>query len=400
MVARPAPPGGRPAAAPVDLLLIGHDPTLARLVAGLVEASGTGRPLAWAPTVAAARPLLAAGARCVLLDLDLADHRGDDDLRALVALAPDTAVIALTGRDDDEARGARAVADGAQDFLERDRIDARLLDRSVRYAVERKRAATAGRLLRATRLRAEENLRLERGLLPRPQLATDRLRCLTLYEPGGDQALLGGDFYDVIGLADGRARAVIGDVAGHGPDEAALGVRLRVAWRALVLAGADGPVALGALQTLLLAEHPGPEVFATLCDVEVAAGGRVATVARAGHQPPLLVTERAATPLQAAGGPPLGVVEGAAFPPTRIALPPVWALLCYTDGLVENLVRGEGPGERLGDDGLARLVTDHLRSGHDLDRIVTVDLAALRDDRPDRHADDVAVVALATPERP
>ncbi len=85
--------------------------------------------------------------------------------------------------------------------------------------------------LREERLLAAENSRLERGLLPRPLLRTDFVSCASHYRPGRARAVLGGDFFDVVETADGRIRAVIGDVMGHGPDEAALGVHLRVAWR-------------------------------------------------------------------------------------------------------------------------------------------------------------------------
>src|SRR2546430_847508 len=78
---------------------------------------------------------------------------------------------------------------------------------------------------------------LERGLLRTPLLRTDAVECATYYQPGRNHAVLGGDFFDVVETTDGLVRAVIGDVMGHGPDEAALGIHLRVAWRTQVLAG-------------------------------------------------------------------------------------------------------------------------------------------------------------------
>lgn len=392
MTARGRTSGGSPA----DLVLIDADEADARMIEALLAERGE-RRLAWARSLGAARPLLSAGPQCVLVDLELPDAEGEAALQEVLRVAPDAAVIALTGLDD-ERQGAQAVGAGAQDFLAKGTVDARTLERSIRYAIERKRAAAAARRLRESQLRAEENARLERGLLPRPLLSPGRLRCVTLYEPGGDDALLGGDFFDVVELPDGRVRAMIGDVAGHGPDEAALGVRLRVAWRTLVLAGMDSTRALTALQELLLVERPDPTVFATLCDVELAADGRRAGVARAGHHPPLLATRGQVGPVGVAGGPPLGVVEGATFPTVRVVLPDDWALVLYTDGLVENLVRRDGRRGRLGDDGLARLVARRLRQGLDITEVVTVELAGLRDDQPSSPSDDVAVVALAPQE--
>ncbi len=122
--------------------------------------------------------------------------------------------------------------------------------------------------LREERLLAAENSRLERGLLPKPLLLTDFVSCASHYRPGRARAVLGGDFYDVVELPDGRVRAVIGDVMGHGPDEAALGVHLRVAWRTLVLAEVADDQILVALARLLEAESPGG-IFVTVCDATI-----------------------------------------------------------------------------------------------------------------------------------
>src|SRR5256885_1677325 len=68
-------------------------------------------------------------------------------------------------------------------------------------------------------LRAAENARLERGLLPRPEVMDPRVVVTPRYRPGRE-AVLGGDFYDVVETPDGSLYLLIGDVAGHGPDEA------------------------------------------------------------------------------------------------------------------------------------------------------------------------------------
>lgn len=101
--------------------------------------------------------------------------------------------------------------------------------------MQRKEIERANAALGESLMRAEENARLERGLLPTPLLRTDDLKVTTRYRPGRDQALLGGDFYDVVQTEDGTVHVVIGDVSGHGAAEAALGVCLRVAWRSFVL---------------------------------------------------------------------------------------------------------------------------------------------------------------------
>ena len=78
----------------------------------------------------------------------------------------------LTGLND-EHFGISAVGSGAQDYLVKGRVEAEMLRRALLYAIERKRAELTAVELHASRLRARENARLERGLLPSPLLLDD-----------------------------------------------------------------------------------------------------------------------------------------------------------------------------------------------------------------------------------
>ena len=130
-----------------------------------------------------------------------------------------------------------------------------MLVRAIRYAVERRRAETSLLRLREEQLVAAESSRLERGLLPSPLLAGSPVRAHTFYRSGRTRAVIGGDFFDAVLGPDGTVHAIVGDVCGHGPDEAALGALLRVSWRALVLAGVDEPQLLPKLQQVLVSER-------------------------------------------------------------------------------------------------------------------------------------------------
>ena len=82
---------------------------------------------------------------------------------------------------------------------------------------------------------------------PVPILNDGALLVGTGYRPGRERTLLGGDFYDrSCTRATAPLHLMIGDVSGHGADEAALGVCLRVAWRTLTLGGADVDLVLPA----------------------------------------------------------------------------------------------------------------------------------------------------------
>ncbi|CAO5156901.1 Serine/threonine protein phosphatase [Frankia sp. AiPs1] len=295
------------------------------------------------------------GAACVLLDLGLPDSEGLSALRRLLEVESGAPVVVLTGLVD-EYRGAQAVAAGAQDYLVKGQVDGRDLVRAVRYAIERTRADTAAKALRESELLASERARLERGLLPRPLYADQRLRHTTRYRPGRRQSLLGGDFYDMVATPDGTLHVLLGDVCGHGPDEAALGVSLRIAWRTLVLAGVRESDRLGYLQRVLVSEREHEEIFATVCELSIAPDRTQARMRLAGHPPPMMLQPRlAALPGDVVGPalgilPALGIEDEDLTEEVLVDLGPRWALLLATDGLLEGR---DGPGgEPLGWDGV------------------------------------------------
>jgi serine phosphatase RsbU (regulator of sigma subunit) len=378
-----------------QILLVEDDDGDALLVEDLLLLAGNGFEIVRARTLAEARQLLRAGSfGCVLLDLGLPDGQGLEVVREVLAEAATVAVICFTGLND-ERSGAAAVAAGAQDYLVKGQVDGELLRRSIRYAMERRRAEEQSRQLYASRLRAEENARLERGLLPLTQTHDPALGVTARYRPRhGD--LLGGDFYDVIEAADGRVFVLLGDVAGHGPDEAALGVSLRIAWRALVLAGVDPARLLPVLEDVLIRERRSEEIFAqaTLCVIEP--DRLTATLWLAAHLPPMLLDP---TPTQLPGDPSslaLGLLPPGLWRGRRITLPTKWRLLFYTDGLVEGR-RGRGLPQILGVPGLLEFAQSSraLRSGASvvddlLDRVQRAHGGAM--------PDDVAVVAVQWPD--
>ncbi|MGW2701150.1 PP2C family protein-serine/threonine phosphatase [Streptomyces sp. NPDC001340] len=387
--------------APLTLLLIEDDPAGSPIVPELLDASGKPIRVRTARNLTEAGRLLTDDVHCILLDLALAapgraDGEDADELAVLkhvLALAPRHAVLALTASGDAE-RAAEAVRVGAQDYLFRDELDGRLLSRAIRYAVERKRSDTAERRLAEGRLRAQENRRLERGLLPTPLLDGSSLRFAARYRPGRSRALLGGDFYDAVRTPDGTVHAMIGDVCGHGPDEAALGVELRIAWRALTLAGLSGDELLGTLQQVLEHERADEEIFATVCTVDIAPDGRSAGLCLAGHPAPLLARPGHSAKLLPydKNGPALGLLPSARWPRMQVELGAEWSLMLYTDGLIEGRV-GTG-GERLGQDGMVEMIRRQLSEGRRGEGLLRAAVNEVRDLNGGELTDDVAVVLL------
>ncbi len=376
---------------PVRVLLVEDDPDHAVLVEQLLFESDLEVEVDRAKSVAEALTRLDR-TDCVLLDLAMPNGFGLDGLRSLLAANEHVAVVVLTGLAD-RSRGALAVAGGAQDYLIKAEVDPSLLGRSVRYAIERRRADIATRRLLEANWRREANARIQRGLLPRPLLRSDGLEVATVYRPGGGGDVLGGDFYDAVELEDGTVRAIIGDVSGHGPDEAALGVCLRIAWRTLVVAGTVHELVLPALDHVLVAERQHDETFVTVCDITIRPDRRAASARLAGHPPPVLLRPEPAVWPDVVPGPPLGVLPGQSWPTAVAELPDPWAMLLYTDGLIEGHRRYGG--ERLGLDGLI----DHLRAeglgGVGWEAGLEATLTWAEDENGGHLADDVALMLLA-----
>ncbi|PIM74237.1 phosphatase [Streptomyces sp. JV178] len=404
----------------LTVLLIEDDPAGSLNVPELLDSAGKPIRVRTARNLTEAQRLLTDDVNCILLDLALpAPARAPEApaspgggtatetvtdidelsvLKHVLELAPRHAVLALTDSGDAE-RGTEAVRVGAQDYLFRDELDGRLLSRAIRYAVERKRSDTAERRLTESRLRAQENARLERGLLPTPLLEGSSLRFAARYRPGRSRALLGGDFYDTVRTPDGTVHVMIGDVCGHGPDEAALGVELRIAWRALTFAGLCGDELLSTLQRVLEHERENDEIFATLCTVDIAPDGRRAGLCLAGHPSPLIVRhgrDGAAPPAELLpydnSGPALGLLPNARWPRTQIELGAAWSLMLYTDGLIEGRI-GEGK-ERLGQDGMVAMVRRQLAAGLRGEALLRAAVNEVRDLNGGELTDDVAVLLL------
>lgn len=94
----------------------------------------------WVGQLSAALPRLARNdVDAVLLGLTLPDAPGLQALERLCAAAPLTPVLVFSGQDDEEL-GLHAVKRGAQDYLIKGKVDGALIDRALRYAIERKRA--------------------------------------------------------------------------------------------------------------------------------------------------------------------------------------------------------------------------------------------------------------------
>ncbi|MGA5036767.1 SpoIIE family protein phosphatase [Streptomyces capoamus] len=199
-------------------------------------------------------------------------------------------------------------------------------------------AGLAGQaLLRAHAFDAEHELvgMLQRTLLPRRLPRLPGAVAVARYLPTTAGLEVGGDWYDVIPLADNHVALVIGDVQGHNAGAATLMGQMRTALRAYAAEGHAPDVVVAHANRLLLDMET--DLFATCAYVDVDMEQGTAWCVRAGHlQPVLRHPDGTAEILRAEGGPPLGVLPQAEFPMTPLRLQPGTVLALTTDGLVES----------------------------------------------------------------
>jgi serine phosphatase RsbU (regulator of sigma subunit) len=379
----------------MNVLLIEDDDDDVLIVEDFLAESSLPVALSHARTLQEGLERLPGETECVLLDLRLPDVTGLEGVLSVRAAAPQIAVIVLTGFDD-EAAGVAAVDAGAQDFLVKGKVNGELLARAIRYAVGRRHAEEVDQQLRVAEIRADENARLERGLVAHPLVGESTVRIASKYLPGRHRALLGGDFYDAVETADGNLLAIVGDVSGRGPDEAALGACLRIAWRALALSGAPGELVIPTLHQMTEHERQLPGAFATLCTLEISADRRGLNLRRAGHPAPVLIHGDSITSLPLDnGGPPIGMFAGSQWPESHFELPPDWTLLVYTDGVIE--VR-DGESGHLGEEGLRGLIAEYVRRvpewRNDPQSLLTHIVARLEEINQEEPDDDIAMLLV------
>lgn len=177
-------------------------------------------------------------------------------------------------------------------------------------------------------------LTLQRSLLPQQLPRVPGVELAWRYLPGTAGTHVGGDWYDVVTVGDGRVALLIGDVMGRGLRAAAVMGQLRAIARARLTTDPSPAQVLVHLDGALARLEGDQIATAVLGLLDPVA--RTLTLASAGHLPPLMVPgDGTSAFVHVEAGPPLGVGSGR-FPERRMQLPPRCTLLLYTDGLVED----------------------------------------------------------------
>ncbi len=253
-------------------------------------------------------------------------------------------------------------------------------------ALEQERAATLREIDLARRVQT--------ALLSRNVLEVGPFRLGARLDPSRE---VGGDYYDLFSLGDGRAAIHIGDVSGKGIPAALLVAMARYALRAHASASRSSPaVVLRETNAQFCADlADDTAMFVTACYAVLEPNPPRLVYASAGHHPPMIrrgnLVQVSTAQRQA---PPLGLAQGPEFHDRAIPLAPGDILAFYTDGVIEAR---NTRGEWFGLTGLERV----LRAYGDRD---PADLASIVVDAVIAHmagqplSDDTTVVILKVAE--
>ena len=181
------------------------------------------------------------------------------------------------------------------------------------------------------------------------------------YQAASRPLQVGGDWYDVVDLEDGRIALVVGDCVGHDLAAATVMGQVRSACRALLLGDPSPGAALSGMDRFA-ARLPGAQCTTAVCAVLNPDTGEL-VYSSAGHPPPILVYADGATRmLDDAHTIALGIRPGWSRPQAQVIIPAGATLVLYTDGLVERrripLEHGISQVAALVHDGLASTLDD------------------------------------------
>lgn len=200
----------------IKVLLIEDSPADARLIREMLAGVSNSVDLKVVQQLTAGLELLASGDfDILLLDLTLPNSEGIETIRTACSQGAHVPIIVLTGLDDEEL-ASRAIGEGAQDYLRKDRVDGDLLTRSIRYAIDRHRLALQLELAQQKAQREQEFRSLEKAAVPHMTSATAQSFGILPLRKASPEAFkeLVGSYGDLLDLAiEQRAYKVEHDIA-------------------------------------------------------------------------------------------------------------------------------------------------------------------------------------------
>lgn len=251
-------------------------------------------------------------------------------------------------------------------------------------ALQRLRSKETENVHASVELDLKSARKVQRRLLSQPLPADIGVSVDAEYLPAFD---VGGDFYEIVDLGDGKIGGAVGDVSGKGVSAALIMSRVSSDVRRALRSGVSPARALKYVNGGLIKDIES-ETFVTSSCIRLDARTRKLTVANAGHLP--LIIRRADGTVVTFGAPsgtPLGMME-CDYTDEEIDLERLDIVLLMTDGLVEALDR---PSDRMGMELLVGLIR---YAPHDPKLVNARILEAVNKMKGTKPLDDVTLVAL------
>jgi serine phosphatase RsbU (regulator of sigma subunit)/anti-sigma regulatory factor (Ser/Thr protein kinase) len=268
--------------------------------------------------------------------------------------------------------------------------DRRLLHRLATQAAPALRLAEVMRVQAAQaseRERIAQELRVARLIqqqfLPTTLPEIPGWNISSYYQPARE---VGGDFYDVLTLPDGRLGIVIGDVSGKGVPAALVMATTRSLLREIAQQAVEPGAVLERVNRALVSDIPG-NMFVTCQYAAIDPARGQVTLANAGHSLPFIVDDRGACEVRATGMP-LGIMAESRYDECSAVVAAGGYLLFHSDGLAEAR---NGSGEMFGLPRLRSLITSPW--GDDLIEALIADLDHFAD-HPTEVDDDVTLLTV------
>jgi len=172
---------------------------------------------------------------------------------------------------------------------------------------------------------------IQQSMLPRGAYQAPGVEAFGMTRPANT---VGGDFYDIVTLRDGRVLLALGDVAGKGSPAALLMALLLAMIRTLVEEGLEGAALVERLNVQISRHVPGTR-FATLFLGVLDPGTGELVFVNAGQNPPLLRRRSGAYERLHTGGMALGLFGQATYTAASAMLEQGDVLVMYSDGITE-----------------------------------------------------------------
>ncbi len=197
---------------------------------------------------------------------------------------------------------------------------------------------------------------IQQAMLPTGGYSTPAVEIIGTSRPANT---VGGDFYDIIPLDDGRVVVAVGDVAGKGSPAALLMALLLAMLRTLVDERLEPAALVTRLNAQVIRHAPGSRFITLLYAVYDSASG-VLTYVSAGHMPPLLLRRDGSCERLSDGGIALGIFESSVYTPGHVTIQPGELLSVYSDGITEA---ENSRGAPFDEAGLESALRAHQRDG-------------------------------------